>query len=211
MTSLFSKQAGKRLSDGVTSELTTYFDVIPGHQEKLRAAVRRFTEKVRNLDPKDGIRTGMRDTRHVIFDDGLRLLWCMTFEGEWGACVDNALLLIGVELFLDWLRHTVQGEEFVALVASAGGVEKFGDNDPDAEETRKKSNAQLMTILESVQAQAVAYFNPLGALTMLQIIEAQRLDQAFRRVFGNPVAVEALRHPALEPLLRQAPSRVGVL
>jgi hypothetical protein len=204
MTSAFSRQAGKGLSDGVTSEVATYFDVLPGHQEKLRAAVRRFTEAVRNLDPKSGIRTGLRDTRHVIFDDGQRLLWCTTFEGEWDTCVDNALLLIGVEHFLDWLRHTAQGEEFVAWVASVGGIEKFDKNDPEVDETVKKSSAQLRAILESVQTQAVAYFNPLGALTLLQIIKAQRLERAFRRVLDNPVAADALRHPALKPLLRQA-------
>jgi hypothetical protein len=164
---------------------------------------------VRDLDPKSGIRTGLRDTRHVIFDDGLRLLWCMTFEGAWDACVDNALLVIGVEHFLDWLRHTAQGEEFVAWVASGGGVEKFDKNEPEVEETMKRSSAQLMTILQSVQTQAVAYFNPLGALTLLQIIKAHRLEQAFQRVLGNPVAAEALRHPAPQPLLRQATYRLG--
>lgn len=210
MTLAFSKQAGKGLSDGVTSEVATYFDVIPGHHEKLRAAVGRFTEAVRNLDPKSGIRTGLRDTRHVIFDDGLRLSWCMTFEGEWDACVDNALLVIGVEHFLDWLRHTVQGEEFVAWAASVGGVEKLDKNDPGAEKTMKESSARLMAVLQAVQTQAVAYFNPLGALTLLQIIRAQRLEEAFRRVLGTPVAAEALRHPALKPLLRQAGAALGL-
>ena len=210
MTSAFSKQGGKGLSDGVTSEVATYFDVIPGHQEKLRAAIGRFTEAVRDLDLKSGIRTGLRDTRHMIFDDGLRLSWCMTFEGAWDACVDNALRVIGVEHFVDWLRHTAQGEAFVAWVASVGGVESFDKNDPEVEETMKKSSAQLMTILQSVQLQAVAYFNPLGALSLLQIIKAYRLEQAFQRVLGNPVAAQALRHPALEPLLRQGSTSLGL-
>ena len=204
MTSAFSKQAGKGLSDGVTSELAAYFDVIPGHQEELLAAVQRFTEAVRDLDPKSGIRSGLRDTRHVIFDDGFRLSWCVTFEGEWDACVDNALLVIGVGHFLDWLRHTAQGEEFVAWVTAVGGTEKFDENDPEVEETVKKISVQLQMILQSVQAQAVAYFNPLGSLTMLQIIKAQRLERAFQQVVGNPIAAGALRDPALKPLLRQA-------
>ena len=74
----------------------------------------------------------------------------------------------------------------------------------EAEKSVKKSSAQLRAILESVQTQAVAYFSPLGALTLLQIIKAQRLERAFRRVLGNPVATDALRHPALKSLLRQA-------
>jgi hypothetical protein len=34
MTSAFSKQKGKGLREGVTSEVTTYFDVIPGKQHE---------------------------------------------------------------------------------------------------------------------------------------------------------------------------------
>ncbi|MCW2930458.1 MAG: hypothetical protein JWM19_1420 [Actinomycetia bacterium] len=155
MRSAVCKQSGKGLGDGVASEVTAFFDVLPGHQEELRAAARRFTEAIRNLDPAIGIRTGLRDTRHVIFDDGRRLLWCASFEGEWDKWVDDGLFLIGAERFLDWLRHTAQGEGLVASVAS------------------------LTAILQSVQAQAAAYFDPLGALTLPQIVAAQRL---FRRI-----------------------------
>lgn len=31
----------------------------------------------------------------------------MTFETEWDPYVDDAILLIGMEVFLDWLQHTV--------------------------------------------------------------------------------------------------------
>lgn len=31
----------------------------------------------------------------------------MTFETEWDPYVDDAILLIGIEVFLDWLQHTV--------------------------------------------------------------------------------------------------------
>jgi hypothetical protein len=154
MGSAVSKQSGKGHRAGVTSEVSAFFDVLPGHQEELRAAARRFTEAIRNLDPAIGIRTGLRDTRHVIFDDGLRLLWCASFEGEWDEWVDDGLFLIGAEHFVDWLRHTDQGK---GLVASA---------------------ASLTAVLQSRQAQAAAYFDPLGALTLPEIVAAQRL---FRR------------------------------
>jgi hypothetical protein len=202
MRSAVCKQSGKGLSDGVTSEVATFFDVLPGHQEELRAAARRFTEAVRNLDPGVGIRTGLRDTRHVIFDNGLRLLWCASFEGEWDAWVDDGLSLIGVDHFLDWLGHTAQGEGFVASVAPADGVEKFG-NDPDVEEATRKNSTKLKATLQSAQAQAAAYFNPLGALTLPQIVEAQRLDRAARQVLGSPFVGDALQHPALESLFRR--------
>ena len=179
MRSAVCKQSGKGHRAGVTSEVTAFFDVLPGHQEELRAAARRFTEAIRDLDPAVGIRTGLRDTRHVIFDNGVRLLWCASFEGEWDKWVDDGLFLIGVEHFRDWLRHTAQGEGLVASVAS------------------------VTATLQSVQARAAAYFDPLGALTLPQIVEAQRLDRVIRQGFGNPFVEEALQHPALDPLFRR--------
>lgn len=202
MTSAVSKKSGKGLSDGVISELAAYFDVLPGHDEELRAAVRRFTEAVRDLDPETGIRTGLRDTRHVIFDDGRRLLWCTTFENDWDAYIDACLLLIGIEPFLDWMRHTLQGRA-LAWVTPALGVENGGKSGPEVEEILRTST-RLKAILQSVQTQAAAYFNPLGPLTLPQIVTAQRLHRTFRQVLGNPAAEEVLKHPALQPLLRQA-------
>jgi hypothetical protein len=202
MTSGVSKRSGNGLSDGVISELAAYFDVLQGHEEKLLAAVRRFTEVVRNLDPDEGIRTGMRDTRHVIFDDGRRLLWCTTFENDWNDYVDEAVALIGIEPFLDWMRHTRQGRS-LAWGTRAWGLEGSGGCDLEGGEIIRTA-ARLKAILQSVQTKAAAYFNPLGSLTLPQIIEAHRLNRTFRRVLNNPAAEEVLRHPALWPLLRQA-------
>jgi predicted type IV restriction endonuclease len=39
---------------------------------------------------------------------------------------------------------------------------------------------------------------------MPQIKKAQRLQQAFQQVLDDPAAEEALKHPALKPLLVQA-------
>jgi hypothetical protein len=202
MTSAVRKKSGKGLSDGVISELAACFDVLPGHDEELRAAVRRFTDVVRDLDPETGIRTGLRDTRHVVFDAGRRLLWCTTFENDWDAYIDECLLLIGIEPFLDWMRHTTQGRT-LAWVTPALEVENDGSSSPEVEEIRR-TGTRLKAILQSVQTPAAAYFNPLGPLTLPQIITAQRLVRTFRQVLGNPAAEEVLKHPALRPLLRQA-------
>ena len=204
MTSAASKRPGKAVSNGVISELATFFDVLPGHEQELRAAVQRFTEAIRNLDVKDGIRTGLRDTRHVIFDDGLRLLWCTTFEGAWDTHVDDALLLVGVEQFTDWLRHTVQGQQFAVRAALAAEAEKFGWNDPDGEDAMATNSAELKATLQSVRSQAAAYFNPLGVLPLPRIIKAQHLERAFRHLLSKPSAEEVLRHPDLRPLVQRA-------
>ena len=186
MRSAVGKHSGEGPGDGATSEVAAFFDVLPGHQEELCTAARRFTEAIRNLDPSIGIRTGLRDTRHVIFDNGFRLLWCASFEGRWDDWVDEGLFLIGADYFLDWLRHTAQG----------GG----------AGTATRGISAQLKAILLSVQAEATAYFDPLGALTLPQVVKAQHLDRTVRQVLGNPSAGEALRSPALEPLLRRISS-----
>jgi len=189
------REPGKGLRDGVVCELAACFDVLPDRAEQLRAAVRRFTDVVRELDPETGMRTGLRDTRHVIFDGGQRLLWCTTFERNWGSYVDQAVTLIGVEPFLDWLLHTRQGRRLYWAMPGHGAR--------NGEEIAR-AGTELKAILHSVQTGAAAYFNPLGPLTLPQIIAAQRLEGAFRRVLGHPAAADALSHPALRPLARQA-------
>jgi hypothetical protein len=203
-TGRITKKSGKGLSDGVISELSAFFTVKPGHEEELRAALRRFAENLHNSDPKDIQRAGLRDTRHVIFNDGRQLVWITAFETDWDPYIDDALLIIGIEHFLDWMQHTIEGDKVVEWVKSVGGVEKFDPNDPAVKDTIKRGSAQLKAILQSVQVQASTYFNSLSGLTMPQIIKAQRLAQAFQQVLDDPAAEEALQHPALKPLLEQA-------
>ncbi len=68
MSPTLNKKSGKGKFDGVVSELTAFFGVKPGHEEKLRAAVDRFADVIRKTDPNETVKTGLRDTRHVIFD-----------------------------------------------------------------------------------------------------------------------------------------------
>jgi hypothetical protein len=203
-TGRVTKKSGKGLSDGVISELSAFFTVKPGHEGELRAALRRFAENLHNSDPKDFQRAGLRDTRHVIFNEGRQLVWTTAFETDWDPYIDDALLIIGIEHFLDWMQHTIEGDKVVEWVKSAGGVEKFDPKDPAIKDTIKRASAQLKAILQSVQVQASTYYNSLSGLTMPQIMKAQRLAQAFQQVLDDPAAEEALQHPALKPLLEQA-------
>ncbi|HEY3274380.1 MAG TPA: hypothetical protein VGJ92_11485 [Methanocella sp.] len=203
-TGRITKKSGKGLSDGVISELSAFFTVKPGHEEELRAALHRFAEMLHNSDPKDIQRAGLRDTRHVIFNDGRQLVWITAFESDWDPYIDDALQLINIKNFLDWMQHTVEGDKVVEWVKSTGGVEKFDPNDPAIKDTIKRTSGQLKAILQSVQVQASTYFNSLSGLTMPQIVKAQRVAQAFQQVLDDPAAEEALQHPALKPLLEQA-------
>lgn len=207
MTTAVTKKAGKGLTEGVVSELATYFDVKPGHEEQLREAVAKFVEVLRDSDPAETIKTGLRDSRHVIFDDGRRLLWATTFETEWDPYVDDALLTVGVQHFLDWMQHTEQWDAISGWFEESGGAALLADKShPDFEANVRKATVGLKKILQEGQSQAAAYFNPLGAVTMPQMIRAYQVETAFQEVLDNPAAAEALQHPALKPLLAQAAS-----
>ena len=203
MTSDLSKKSGKGITDGVISELATFWDILPGHAEEAAAASRRMIEAVHNLDPATSAATGLRDARLVVFDGGLRLLFATTFETEWDHYIDDAILVVGVGAFLDWMQHTVQGQDVVAW-ARTSGADKFAQGDPEWEAIMKKATAQLKAILQSCQSPAAGYFNALSALTLPQFDRMQRVEQAFEQVLDDDAAADALQHPALKPLLELA-------
>lgn len=197
-----TKKSGKGNSHGVISEVSAYMTVKPGHEEEARAAAARFGEMLRNSAWEDLQKTGLRDARLVNFDNGKRLMFASGFETEWDPYVDDAILVVGLQHFMDWLQHTVEAEELVASVKSlAGGVD---ENDPAYAEKVKPAGPQLKAVIQKIQTPATTYFNALNDLTLPQIKKAQRLQEAFQRVLDDPAAQEALQHPALKPLLEQA-------
>ena len=203
MTTMISEKSGKGLSDGVVSELATYWDVLPGHEDELRAATQRFADLLRGVPRDKNVHTGLRDQRHVIFDGGKRLMWATTFENEWDPYFED-FVQIGIEHFLDWMQHTTQYTDVSAWLESSGGMESLNPANPDIEAHLKQTVGGLKAIVQSVQSPATGYFNNLGDWTMPQIIKALALQQAFQQVLDTPGAAEALQHPALKPLLDQA-------
>jgi hypothetical protein len=206
----FSKKSGKGIRDGVISELAAFFEVKPGHEEELRAAIERFADFLRNSPVEETMKTGLRDTRHVIFDGGKRLLWATTFESDWDPYIEDALVVVGIDRFLDWMQHTNASEMIEAWMREAGGVEKLRSgrgswaSDSAREKSVRMSSGGLKEIIVSVQIPAAAYFNALSDLTHPEIRKAVRVNQAFQQVLDNPDAAEALQHPALKPLLELA-------
>jgi hypothetical protein len=197
-----TKKSGKGNSHGVISEVSAYMTVKPGHEQEARAAAFRFGEMLRKSDWKDLQKTGLRDARLVNFDNGRRLMFASGFETDWDPYVDDAILVVGLQHFLDWLQHTVEAEELVASVKSLAG--DVDENDPAYAEKLKPAGAQLKAVIQKIQTPATTYFNALSDLTLPQIKKAQRLQEAFQQVLDDPAAQEALQHPALKPLLEQA-------
>jgi hypothetical protein len=203
MTTTTNVKSGRGLSYGVVSELATYWEVLPGHEEELRAATARFADVLAQVPLEKNIHTGLRDQRHVIFDNGTRLMWATTFENEWDPYFED-FMLIGIEHFLDWMQHTAEYTHVTDWLESSGGVEKFNQSNPDAKAHMKQTVGGLKAIVQSVQSPATGYFNNLGTWTMPQIVKAQHLQEVFQRVLDDPDAAEALQHPALRPLLEEA-------
>jgi hypothetical protein len=198
-----SVKSGKGLSDGLVSELATFWNVLPGHEDELRAATQRFADVLRNVPSEKNLNTGLRDSRHVIFDNGQRLMWATTFENDWDPYFDD-FIQIGLEHFVDWMQHTAQYTDVSAWLESSGGLEKFRLDNPNIESQMKRTVGGLKAIVQSVQSPATGYFNQLSAWTMPQIVKAQRLQETFQQVLDDPAAEEALQHPALKPLLELA-------
>jgi hypothetical protein len=203
MTATINKKSGQGLSDGVVSELATFWEVLPGHEDELRAATERFAATLRAVDRDKNLHTGLRDQRHVIFDDGTRMMWATTFENDWDPYFDD-FVQIGIHHFLDWMEHTTQYTHVAKWLQESGGADKFRLDNPDIEAQMKRSVPGLKAIVMSVQSPATGYFNNLREFTMPEIVKGQRVNAAFQRVLDDPAAEEALTHPALKPLLDQA-------
>jgi hypothetical protein len=204
MAIALSQKSGKGTLHGVVSELTAFFAVQPGHEEQLRAACERFGEVFQGLEPMT-LRSGLRDMKHAIFDNGQRLLFITSFETDWDAYVDDAVSQVGVENWIDWMQHTVEvGQLRGALLQTAGLDPSVKASREDLERAVEIGSSELKQVLQSAQVRAVCYFNDLSTVTVPQIKKAQRLEQAFQQVLDDPTSAQALQHPALKPLLEQA-------
>src|SRR5574341_1291895 len=147
MTATLSKKSGKGLSHGVSSELTAFFHIRPGHREELVAAIQWFKEKAQPKDTTVFEKVGLRTQRHVIFDNGTRLMLCTAFDTDWDPYIDDAIEIFGAANWVDWMQHTV---EYLT-------------------EMEKASNAELKQFLQSGQEQATAFFDAFSNHTLAQI------------------------------------------
>lgn len=203
-TTEYSTKSGKGLVDNVSSELAAFFDVKPGHEDQLREAVQRFERVIRETPPAETIKTGLRSTRHVIFDEDRTLLWATTFETDWDPYLDDALLVVGPDKFIDWMQHTEQADVIIDWFERYGGAAGFDKSRDDYDEIALKASPELKKIIQSRQVPAISYFESLSQWTMPQVIEAAALREAFDKVLEHPDAEQALQHPALAPLLELA-------
>ncbi|WP_222269571.1 hypothetical protein [Modestobacter marinus] len=184
MTGTTSVKSGKGRVHGVVSELSALMTVKEGHIDEMKAAIKVFEDRLRDAGTKSTLqRIGLRSLRFVLFDDDHRLMWLTSFESEWDPYVDDAVALVGLPVWADWLQHT----------------NEFTIEDVDA-----ATNADIKAFLQSGQIEAAGFWDYFGDVTQPQVTKALRVDRAFQQVLDDPAAQEALAHPALAPLLQQA-------
>ena len=185
MTTTPSKKSGLGRQSGYVSELSAPLHVIEGHAEDMRAALARFEDKVvlaGQFKPEYLLKIGIRYMRMIMFDNDTRFMWITAFETDWDPYIDDAVEIIGLESWIDFLQHTVE----------------FADAGMEASNT---TTADVKAFIQSAQVPAAAYYDSLGDLTMPQIRKAEAINAAFQQILDGPGAEEALSHPALAPLL----------
>lgn len=165
---------------GPTSEFSLFFRVKPGDGEALRAALR-------DLQNTPGYRPGdygmaistIHEARFVLFDDDRQLAFITSFDGPWDAYMEDFFTSGPTLALFDLIFQHAEGYEGLPDLAS---VKSF--------------------ILGAQQSAAAYARNYPG--TVKEIRKAQRVNAAFEKVLDHPDAAEALRHPALQPLLDEA-------
>jgi hypothetical protein len=165
---------------GSTSEFSLFFSVKPGQAPVLREALQALQEE-------PGYRPGeyhmavatIHEARFVLFDDDTRLLFATSFDGPWDAYMEDFFTSGPTLRLFDVIFRHVEGY----------------DGLPDV--------AAVKAFVLGAQATADAYARNYGG-TVKEIRKAERVNEAFKQVLDNPDAGEALRHPALKPLLEEA-------
>jgi hypothetical protein len=174
-------RSGKGARHGVVSEISAFLTIKPGEAEQLRAGLERFHARVRRAPWDALLKIGIVDMRHVIFDNGTRLCWITAFDTDWDPYIDDAVAILGVDGWADWLQHT-DGYHADELTTSAA----------------------IKAYVQSAQVQASGFFRAVPDLTLAEVKKGERLRAAINRVLDEPGALEALQQPVLKPLLDEA-------
>src|SRR5258706_6321551 len=167
----------KGLSTGVITEFTVFTNVKPGHEKAVRETLERSTHDPRRAEAVQEIGT-LHEARFVLFDDDRRLMFCSSFDGSWDKYIDD-------------FATTYIANIFDAVFSHCEGYP--GLTDPNIKDWFM-TNAR----------EAVAFICAYPDASVKEIWKALAVQKAFQEVLDNPAAEQALKAPALKPLLEQA-------
>jgi hypothetical protein len=162
------------LTNGARTEFLVIGDIIPGHEDALRAVLKRHAAEPRTQEAINEIAT-LHDGRFTMIDGGTRLLFCSSFDGSWDKYIDD----------------------FAATAIGLNFDETF-------EHCEGYPGVRSPAVKDWFTARAVKAGNYVLAYpkqTVKQVLRALAVDEAFQQALDNPGAAEALQHPAFKPLL----------
>ncbi len=129
---------------------------------------------------------GVHDARYVLLENDTRLLITISFDNDFDKYFDDALAILtggdANSAGFDWLENL---EEF-----PKGGYRSLTWED-------------IKNFLASTQIAANIFANTDDA-SVPAIRKALRVQKVFQQVLDDPEAAQALKHPALKPLLEEA-------
>jgi hypothetical protein len=180
MTSSTTSAGDPGLSVGSTSEFSLFFHVKPGEGDAVRSALNAL-QNTPGYRPGDyGIAIqSIHEARFVLFDDDTRLAFMTSFDGPWDVYMED-FFTSGPTLSL-----------FDAIFSHVEGYQGLPDLDA------------VERFVAGAEEPAAAYARNYGGTTK-EIRKAQRVSAAFEAVLDHPDAAEALRHPAMQPMLDEA-------
>jgi hypothetical protein len=168
------------LSAGPTSEFSLFFRVLPGEGEALRHALQELQLTPGYRPGEHGMAiTTIHEARFVLFDDDTRLAFITSFDGPWDAYMQDFFTSGPTLALFDAIFRHVEGYNGLPDVAAVQGF------------------------VLGAQRTAAAYARNYGG-TVKEIRKALRVSAAFEQALDHPQAEEALKHPALAPLLDEA-------
>lgn len=166
----------KGLKSGTRTEFTVIGKVKPGHEQALREAIKRRATDPRRMEDAKKFGT-IHEARVILIDDGTRLLFCSSFDGTWDKYIDDFAV-----------ADNAVSQSFAEFWSHVEGYP--GITDPSVRDW-----------LTEHQYEALAFDSSYPEPTVKQIWKALELQHAFQQVLDNPEAEQALKHPALKPLL----------
>jgi hypothetical protein len=169
----------KGLTSGIITEFTVITKVKQGHEKAAReVATGRPADMARRDEALRALGT-LHEARFVLFDDDTRLEFASSFDGTWDKYIDD-------------FATTAVRELFDAVFSHCEGYP--GLQDIDALKDWFMANA----------VEAANYVCVYPTANVKDIWKALAVQDAFQGVLDNPEAEQALRHPALKPLLELA-------
>jgi hypothetical protein len=167
------RRAGPKV--GTRTAFTFFADVLPGHEKALREGIEADQRDPRSYDVIREIAT-LHEFRWVLFDEDRRVMFCSSFDGPWDVYIQ------------DFVRSAI-GQMIDKNLAHVGGG-WVGIKDPGASDW-------LLAHAVPAPYYGCAYPEP----PVKKIWKALAVEEAFQQVLDDPAAAQALKDPALKPLL----------